>query len=126
MKKDKENSIKDKTFCTADYDLQKVLTTPRAEIGPLYYLSKISVYNFTIFETGNHKGYCNVWNETDGKRGSHQIATLVLNFLKEKQEAGVKNLVFYSDNCGGQNRNQNIFSMYYKASKDLQINIIHR
>ena len=34
-------------YCVAFY-LQKVLDTPSAEAGPLYYKRKLSVYNLTV------------------------------------------------------------------------------
>ena len=34
--------------------------------------------------------------------------------------------MLYSDNCGGQNRNKMVFSMFVKAAIDLEINITHR
>lgn len=125
MKKDKETAKKDKTVCTINFDLQKVLTTPRSEIGPLYYLSKLCVWNFTIFEIGSQKGYCHVWNETVGSRGSAEIASFLYNYFK-KAKSGIKVFHLYSDSCGGQNRNQNVFSMCLKAAKDFQITIIYK
>lgn len=125
MKEDKERSLRNPTVCCANFDLQKVLTTPRAEISILYYKSKLSVWNFTIFMLGSNIGICNLWNETIGSRGSTEIASFVWIFILSR--AGlVKEIIFYTDNCGGQNRNQNVFSMEVKAANTFGIKIIHR
>ena len=103
-----------------------MLTTPRAEIGPLYYMSKINVYNFTIFELSSQLGYCHVWNKTLASRGSKEIASLLWLFISKKVESGVTEICLYSDNCGGQNHNKNIFSMLFRAANQHKINIVHR
>lgn len=123
---DKENVLKDRTVCCANFDFQKVLTTPRTEISLLYYLRKLSVWNFTIFELGVAQGHSYVWNETIGNRGSNEVASIVLSFIELKASSGVKKFFFYTDNCSGQNRNRNLFSMYAKACHDLDVEITHR
>lgn len=116
----------DENVCTINFDLQKVLTTPRAEIGPLYYFSKLCVWNFTIFELNSHDGRCMVWNETIGCRGSAEIGSFLYQFFKEKAQVGVKDFFLYSDSCSGQNKNKYVFTTYLKAAVDMGISITHR
>lgn len=123
---DKEIASGDKTICAANYDLQKILVTPKSDISIMYYLSKLCVWNFTIYELGIAQGHCNIWNETIGKRGSNETASFVLVFMQNKSKSGVNKFRFYTDNCGGQNRNKNIFSMYFKASNEMNCEIVHR
>lgn len=78
MSLDKDSALIDKTVCCANFDMQKILTTPRAEISVLYYMSKLSVWNFTIFKLGIAQGHSILWNETIGRRGSNEIASFVL------------------------------------------------
>ena len=47
-------------------------------------------------------------------RGATEVATCVGKFLQNRAEHGVKDLVFYSYNCGGQNKKQFITIMYAK------------
>lgn len=126
MKFDKQRAVLNASVCTINFDLQKVLTTPHAEIGPLYYISKVWVWNFTIYEMSSHRSWCNVWNETVGCRGSNEIASFLWKFINGKSKTGVKEFMLYSDNCGGQNRNKMVFSMFVKAAIDLEINVTHR
>ncbi|CAH1982561.1 unnamed protein product [Acanthoscelides obtectus] len=60
---DKETAINDKTISAACFDLQKVLVTPQSAVSDFYYKSKLATYNFTIYDMGNHEGYCYVWHE---------------------------------------------------------------
>ena len=97
-----------------------------ANIGPLYYMSKLCVWNFTIYDMGAHKGRWNLWNETTGCRGSTEIASFLWKFFIMKIEEGVKKFILYSDNCGGQNRNKMVFSMIIKTALDYGVTVIHR
>lgn len=121
----KFQSKRSDVIVTAAYDLQKVLTTPQSEVSLFYYKRKFAVYNFTIFDIGKAKGYSYVWNETIGKKGSSEISSAVFLFIKQKYEEGFRIFNFFSDCCGGQNRNRIIMSMYSHACKIFGISIIH-
>ena len=123
---DKLQAVEDKTLCVACFDLQKVLITPSCEISSFYYKSKLATYNFTIYDVGNNKGHCYTWNESIAKRGPNKISSCLLDFIKKQLKNGVKKIIFYSDNCGGQNRNRFVFSMFAYASKTFGIQILHR
>ena len=45
---DKVKAAADKSVYCVAFDLQKVLDTPSAEAGPLYYKRKLSVYTLTV------------------------------------------------------------------------------
>ncbi|CAB0042996.1 unnamed protein product [Trichogramma brassicae] len=125
MKADKMRSKKDPTLCVANFDVEKLLLLPKVDIGPVYYMSKMCVLNFTIFELGVNLEHCNVWNETIGRKGANEIASFLLDFIMKKSGKGVKNFIFYSDNCAGQNRNKMLFSMYFKAARKYKVSITH-
>lgn len=123
---DKIIATDDKTVCVACFDLQKVLATPQSNVSDFYYKSKYSTYNFTVYDVGNNEGFCYVWHEKIAKRGPCEIASCLLKFIQTQKEKGVKSIIFYSDNCGGQNRNKFLFSMLSLASTTYQIDITHR
>ena len=124
--RDKELIADDQALCVACFDLQKVLQTPQSEVGEFYYKSKISVYNFTVYDLGTHEGFCYVWTELTAKRGPNEISSCLLKFLKVQAEKKIKRVILYSDNCGGQNRNRFIFAMFSYASQKFGIEIVHR
>ncbi|XP_071056024.1 uncharacterized protein [Onthophagus taurus] len=123
---DKEAAKNDKSVCASCFHLQKVLATPQSAVSQFYYKSKLATYNFTIYDVGNNEGYCYVWNEIIAKRGPNEISSAILHFLKTQKDKGVTKVILYSDNCGGQNRNRFIFSMFCYASMSLNLEIIHR
>ncbi|KAL4704116.1 hypothetical protein ACJJTC_001043 [Scirpophaga incertulas] len=122
---DKCRAMNSDYVVTACYDLQKILNTPQSEVSVFYYKRKLATYNFTIYDMGKRKGYCYLWDETIGRKGSNEISSFVFYFIKTKVEEGYKEFNFYSDSCGGQNKNRTVFAMYAYASKLFKININH-
>jgi len=83
------------------------------------------VYNFTIFDGHNKDGYCFVWDESNGKKGSSEIATCLLKYITQLPET-VSHVSTFSDPCGGPNRNKNIMAaMLYAVNTIENIKIIH-
>ena len=72
------------------------------------------------------QGWCFVWNETFGRKGANEISSCLWQFIKVKANSEVKEFRFYSDNCGAENRNKMLYSMYLRASQMYKIKIIHR
>ncbi|ESP01684.1 hypothetical protein LOTGIDRAFT_176440 [Lottia gigantea] len=91
---------------TAVFDLQQVMVAPKLSVGSAYYLRKLNVYNFTVLELQTLQGFCYTWHECEGKRGTNEIASCLLKWLKAKDNEGYHSAILYSDSCGGQNRNR--------------------
>ncbi|KAE9528873.1 hypothetical protein AGLY_012448 [Aphis glycines] len=104
--KDKNDAEISKTMIYASFDLQAVLTLPYAGDAQIYFSIKLSIMNFTVYDS-RKKGICYLWDETHGKKGSVEIKTCLLKYLKSLP-GEIEHVVFYA--CGGQNRNQNVFA----------------
>lgn len=58
-------------------------------------------------DIGSNKSLCFFWHEGIGNRGVNEIATCVLRYLEElSNNIPGANVVFYSDNCWGQQKNR--------------------
>ena len=77
-------------------------------------LRKLNVYNLTVYDYRNGQGHCNVWSEVDAIRGSNEIASCVFSYLNELRNQ-FKDVILFSDSCGGQNWNKNFLSMLWYA-----------
>ncbi|XP_071051002.1 uncharacterized protein [Onthophagus taurus] len=128
-KTDKERSSS--LYQVACFDLQATLPTPNGQVSSFYYRSKLSTYNFTVADLtqkGQGSVNCYLWHEGQGKRGAIEIGTSLLHYLKEK--AAVCNndnleIVFYSDNCTGQQKNKFIIAAYLYAVANYKIKAIN-
>lgn len=122
---DKEKSKINASFCSAVFDMQQVLQVPKTEVGVAYYKLKLATFNFTVFELASKKGYCYMWHECIGKRGSSEIGSCLILFIEHHIRNGVKKFSFFSDNCPGQNRNKFLFSLYNYLTQRHSIIIQH-
>lgn len=112
---DKNKASNNDDFLSFNFDLQAVLNIPKAESGIIFYKRKLAVYNFTVYNLGNSTGNCYIWDETQGRRGSNEIATCLFMYLTSHQEA--RHVSMMSDACGGQNRNATVATMCIYAVK---------
>ncbi|CAH2095603.1 unnamed protein product [Euphydryas editha] len=126
---EKENDKKkvDRLYVVACYDLQAVLPLPMCKTSAFYYKSKLNVCNFTICDLARDYCECYVWSEVDGLRGANEIGSCVFLYIKNKAEMlndDNLQLIFYSDNCCGQQKNQYMFCMYLYALCNYKIQSI--
>lgn len=126
LEKDADKKTEDKTTVVAVYDLQAVLPVPKGDISTFYYVSKINMFNLTVHEIKSGQTDCFIWREGLGKRGANEIGTCVLKYLENLRsrylecEGKPLDVIFYSDNCCGQQKNRYIIAMYLFAVSHLE------
>lgn len=123
---DKLTAINSSTTVAAVFDFEKVLVSPKCEAGTFYYMRKLSVMNFTVYNLATREATCYVWDETIGKKGGHEVASCLLKYVTSEIQKGKDTFLFWSDNCGPQNKNSMVFSLYQWMAKNFHINITHR
>ena len=124
-RKEKDNdkqTLVDKAVL-AVYDLQAVIPLPKGECSAFYYSSKLNVLNFTITDLIKKNTECYVWDESNSHRGANELGTCVLKYI-EKHIGTYKHVVFYSDNCSGQQKNQFMLAAYIFALRKFDLNSI--
>ena len=89
------------------FDLENVLTLPRANVSNFFYKRKLSVYNLTVHCSIDKTVFCAVWNEVEGGRGGNAIASALLKVLDQfvQMHPTVPEIILWSDSCVPQNRN---------------------
>lgn len=122
---EKELANQDRRLCVANFDLQQVLSTPKSNVGLAYYKLKLATYNFTVFNLASKECDCYMWYECLAKRGSSEIGSCLFHFITSQVSKGFQEFSFFSDNCAGQNRNKNLFSLYNFLSQKYSITIRH-
>ena len=126
--KDKEQAQIQPTYYAATFDLQAVLSTPCSLVGELFYKRKLACYNLSFYSLGDQNGTCYLWDECQAGRGSCEIATCLqmhTNSVTSGNPA-IKEITYFSDTCGGQNRNQFVASsLIYSLHKSETLDIIN-
>ena len=119
----KDLAIADENVVTASFDLEQVLLCPRLNVSSLFYRRKLATYNLTVYDMGTRDVSCYMWHEGAGGRGCNEIATSIHLFLKSLP-ASAKRVIFFSDTCSAQNRNQFFAAMCLNAVRHLPIECI--
>ena len=112
--RDKITASTNQALRSVTFDLQQVLHTPCTQVSTLYYARKLCVYNLTIYEQDTSSGRCYIWDETQGKRGSCEIATCISHYIRSLPP-NIRHLTLYSDSCSGQNKNKNMTTALHQA-----------
>lgn len=89
------------------FDLQNVLNCPRAEIGPIFYFSKLNIYNLTGYLSSTKKTYCSLWTEHTAGRSGNDLASALMKILNRvfEDNSEICDLITWSDSCVPQNKN---------------------
>lgn len=111
-----DRSLKDESSAIICFDLQNVISCPRANTSNLLYKRKLNVFNITAHSSLSPHAYCCIWHEGIAGRGGNEIASCLIAMLERfvENHPNVKHLVLWSDSCVPQDRN----SMMLTALKD--------
>nr|CAH7713898.1 unnamed protein product [Callosobruchus chinensis] len=104
----------------------QTLSTPSLTVGPAFYSRKAWTYNLGIYDCDSGQGSMFLWAEPTAKRGSDEIASILLKYLTGKS-ALKEDLVVFTDNCGGQNKNWVVMSLWLQLVREKYFKLIeHR
>lgn len=122
MRLDFEASTRDNELLTLAFDLQKVLPLPRITTSVAFYSRNLSMYNLGVHNAKTNSAQFHTWTENEAGRGPLEIASCLIQFLKENVQQELKKLILWCDCCSGQNRNQ-ILPMMLHHYLSMQSNI---
>lgn len=93
-------------------DLQQTMQCPKTTQGSGYYKRKVNLYNFCIYDIQTRESYMFVWEEYTARRGSVEIYSCLYKWIQtyvlNRGSQYPRNLKIFADNCGGQNKNNNL------------------
>lgn len=98
--------------------IYSVLQIPVSNVSLLYYLRKVNLFNFTVYEAAEpNDAFCYFWTEMNGKRGSCEIGTCLSMYINTLSP-DITHLTIFSDTCGGQIRKIQISALLLHLLKN--------
>ena len=106
------------SFC---FDLQQVQPLPKTPIQQAYYSRQIGFYCFCCVPLDCRNPTFYTWSEEQAGRGSNEIGSAILDYLKNLQYEGKqpKKITMFCDGCTGQNKNNHLLHalLYWLTNK---------
>ena len=104
IERDKDRQSQEAVLC---FDMQNVISCPRANISNFFYKRKLNMYNLTAHFSLNKGAYNAMWPETMAGRGGNEIASALIVILKRiiADFPLLNEFTLWSDSCVPQNRN---------------------
>lgn len=103
---------------TVSYDMQKVLGLPKLPTNLVYYKRQLSIFNEGIHCASSNIPYAFIWSEVIAGRGAQEVGSCLKKFIDLHLKKDTKELVLWSDSCGGQNRNIKLVLLLKKILHD--------
>lgn len=108
-------------------DLQSVLLCPVLQASAIYFKTKLTVHNFTIFSLTNKEGYCYLWDESEGSLNANEFTSIICNFICNAIpfQPGDE-IILFSDGCCYQNRNTTLANGLLNLAIQYNVTIIQK
>lgn len=119
--KDKEQGILG-TQHVITMDLQAVKVCPSLNASSVYFKTKLSVHNFTVYNIVTKHCTCYWFDETQADLQSSTFVSFVFDYIKRFLNDG-KPIIIYSDGCTYQNRNNIMSNALLRLSEELKVTI---
>ncbi|KAL7373856.1 hypothetical protein ABVT39_016135 [Epinephelus coioides] len=117
MKQQDKEEAGEKTLLVC-MDLQGLLLCPKLQASALYYKTKLSIHNFTIFDMVSHDVTNYLWHEGEAGLSANEFASCIVNYLEARPS--YEEYIIWKDRCGYQNRNLLLSNALLKFATEKQ------
>lgn len=101
----RQRSQEDETFLGICYDYMQNVSLPIIPVQEIFYLRQLSVSIFCIHNLKTGKNVLFLYHEGQAKKGPNEVCSFIMTYIKEYVDKNVVELMLFSDNCAGQNKN---------------------
>lgn len=122
---DKEAATHNESLKVITVDLQAVLLSPLLKASSMYYKTKLSCHNFTIYDLITKDVVCYFWHEGDAELTANSFASCLTDYI-ENISGSVKEVIIFSDGCPYQNRNVTLSNALSRLARLRDITIVQK
>lgn len=90
------------------FDFMQNLPLPHLPIQEIFYLRQLWVNCFGIKNLKTNETVFYVYHEGTAKKGANEICSMLLHYFDNFLDENINELVLFSDNCPGQNKNHTV------------------
>jgi hypothetical protein len=108
----KSNLKHDKTQAIISIDFQKNTPIPDTKRNLEYYLRKLNIQNFCIYDEKTFKATMFVYSEHFACKGPNEVISCLDFYVKNVLNSDVKILHLFSDNAFSQNKNRYLWTFF--------------
>jgi len=125
-KSERELDRSEKNQAVICFDLENVISLPRAEVKKNFYRRKLNSYNLTAHCSIDKGAYNAIWNEAEAGRGANEIASALVTILCaiRQKHPDIRSYILWSDSCVPQNRNSVMCYALKRFMLDNDVNVI--
>lgn len=123
--KDKEAAL-EKKYRLLTMDLQAVKVCPSLQASAIFFKTKLSCHNFTVYDLASHHATCFWFTETDADLSAPTFATCLIEYLKANCANETVPIILFSDGCTYQNRNNVVANALLSYAVDNKVTIIQK
>ena len=125
--REERNKDRDNNDVVVCFDLENVVTLPKANVSSFYYKRKLSLFNLAAHCSMNKQGYCAKWTENMASRGGNEISSALFATLKRiiHDNPEIKRMT-WSDSCVSQNKNSFMSMALCKFMKENNLETVEQ
>lgn len=113
-------------FILLTMDLEAVKVCPYLTASALYFKTKLTCHNFTVFDLVSKHCTCYWFDETAADLSANTFASFLIDYLEKHCMALRRPIVIFSDGCTYQNRNAILSNALLHLAKKFQVTITQK
>eukprot|EP00834_Sanchytrium_tribonematis_P006429 NODE_471_length_7033_cov_0.382031.p1 type:complete len:574 gc:universal NODE_471_length_7033_cov_0.382031:4047-2326(-) len=107
----RSKTLSNVTCLSFDYSQNLCLPSFTDQPSEIYFMSLLNIHLFGIFNETRQKQLNYIYREDQGKKGSNNVTSILIDYIYRLAEQQRKHLVLFADNCVGQNKNNTVMKL---------------
>lgn len=107
-------------------DLQAVKVCPVVQASSIFFKTKLSCHNFTIYDVASHHSTCYWFTECDCDLVASAFTSCIIDYLEKHCTTKNLPIIIYSDGCTYQNRNNVLSNALLNYASKNKISVVQK